>query len=96
MDENEHESPRMSGDWTEPEEDEEVSGRDPIESSFRDGDQRIRDSDGRYKSISDAIIENYEHSTPPSPDRVARDLDISERVAREHIEMLKKRGILGY
>jgi len=96
MKEDKDKDSRMPGDWTETNEDDEITGDSPIESDFRDGTQRVRDSDGKYKSVSDIIIEQYSHSNPPSPATVARDLDIKEKVAREHLEMLKQRGIIGY
>lgn len=78
----------MPDDWeTIPEDEDDIDPEDqfPIESEFRDGSERVRDSDGKYKSLSIAIIEKNSNLNELTPERVADQFDVSLDTAKEQL-----------
>lgn len=86
------ESEWMPEEWTTIDDDEKQVP-DPeytIESKFRDGSERVRNSDGEYQSLSQAIMKRYDYLNNVSAKEVAREFDVSEQTAQEHLARLRK------
>jgi hypothetical protein len=81
-------SPHMPDGWENlPGSEEEIDPEDqfPIESEFRDGSERVRDDEGKYKSLSIAIIERYNNLNDLTPEIVAEQFEVSTETAREQL-----------
>jgi hypothetical protein len=71
-----------------------VDDRWHIEGEFRDGDARTRDSDGKYQSVSTAILEEVsEFETFTSSDLASR-LSVDEAIILEHLGHLEDEGLV--
>lgn len=65
-----------------------------IEGEFRDGNQRVRDDDGQYQSVSTAILEELSEYEVVTKSDIASRIDIDETVALEHLLHLQKKGLI--
>lgn len=86
-------SDRMPENWeTVPDTDEVSHPRDnyPIESEFTDGSERARADNGEYMSVAVAIVERYSGYNDLTAERVAEDFDISQQVAKEHLDHVRE------
>jgi predicted transcriptional regulator of viral defense system len=65
-----------------------------IEGSFRDGSYRVRDPDGKYKSLSVAILEETPEVNSFTVDSLAKKFEIDRQIILEHLGHLKEEGLI--
>lgn len=65
-----------------------------IEGEFRDGSARSRASDGRYESVSNAILDEVSETEVFSEGDLAARLNLDEAIVIEHLFHLREHGLI--
>lgn len=65
-----------------------------IEGSFRDGSHRVRDENGKYKSLSQAILEETPEVGSFDETELADLFEVDTQIILEHLGHLKREGLI--
>lgn len=71
-----------------------VNDRWHIEGEFRDGGARTRDPDGKYQSVSTAILEEVSEFETFTESDLAVRLQVDENIILEHLGHLRDEGLV--